>query len=781
MDPDRRRLLAGTAVTAILGTSARLAAAGMGATASRAGRRLRPVAMDRVRLKPSVFASAQQADRAYLLSLEPDRLLNRFHRAAGLPAKGEVYGGWEAQSISGHIMGHYLTACALLVANTGDPLVRERLNYTVAELRRAQLAQGDGYVGGSTTWDQVDRIDGKTVYEELRRGSVRATGFALNDGWVPLYTMHKVHAGLIAAYQLAATPHALDVALALSNYVATIFERLDDSQIQAMLASEHGGLNESFAELHAITGDPRWLRVARRLYHRAILQPLAEGRDELAGKHANTQIPKVIGLARLHELTGEVAYAETARFFHRTVTDRHSYVIGGNSNREHFSKPGEIAAHIAETTCEACNSYNMLKLTRHLYSWDPQAAWFDGYERVLLNHILAHQRPDTGRFVYFMPLSSGARRSYSTPTDSFWCCVGSGMESHAKHSDSIYWRDGSDLLVNLFIASTLDEPDHGLTLEMETAYPAEDTVRFRVSRAPRSAFALSIRLPGWCAAPALALNGRPAAFERRDGYAVLHRRWTAGDVVTLSLPMTLRTEATPDDPDTVAFLSGPLVLAADLGPADKPFDTPAPALLQDEALDALGNDAHHYRTTSAQGGTLTLSPFFSQYDRRTAVYFPTFTSDRWRQEGPAYQRAEAQRIELARRIVDVVYLGEQQPEVDHGVAGTASERVQLNGRSGRRLRKGGSMTARMARRGRAMLLRLGYWGEDAGQAAEVLVDGVAVGSFRTGEAKQAAFAFVDVPIPDAAAGGAMTVTIRNASATTDVVLYELTTLEALST
>jgi DUF1680 family protein len=772
MQIDRRGLLAGSGAAALLASAPGLAAAP-------AARGIRPVAMDRVRLKPSVFADAQRADRAYLASLDPDRLLNRFLRAADLAARGEVYGGWEAQSISGHIMGHYLTACALLVANTGDPLIRERLAYTVAELRRAQLAGGDGYLGGTTTWDQVDRIDGKTVYEELRRGSVRATSFGLNDGWVPLYTMHKVHAGLIAAHQLAATPHALTVAIALSTYLADTFDKLDDDQVQAMLASEHGGLNESFAELHAITGDPRWLRIARRLYHRAILQPLAEGRDELAGKHANTQIPKVIGLARLHELTGEAGYAATARFFHRTVTDRHSYVIGGNSNREHFSAPGEIAAHIAETTCEACNSYNMLKLTRHLYAWDPQAAWFDGYERTQLNHILAHQRPDTGRFVYFMPLSSGARRSYSTPTDSFWCCVGSGMESHAKHSDSIYWRDDRDLYVNLFIASTLDEPDHGLRLDMDTAYPADETVRLTIAKAPRSSFGLAIRLPGWCAAPGVALNGRAATVERRDGYAVLRRRWAAGDVVTLTLPMKLRAEPTPDDPATVAFLSGPLVLAADLGAADRPFASPAPVLASGvPGAPQPAGALHRYKATALQGAALTLSPFFAQYDRRTAVYFPTFTPEKWREQGPAYQAAERARIDLAERTVDMVFLGEQQPEVDHGVTSTASERVQLNGRSGRRLRKGGSMIVRLARRAQPMLLRLGYWGEDAGQAATVSVDGVAIGTFRSDDARQAAFRFAALPLPQGTGAGPMIVTIRNASATTDLVLYELTAMVA---
>ncbi len=718
-----------------------------------------PVPARHIVLKASHHQRAADANRAYLLSLSPDRLLHNFHQGAGLPPKAPVYGGWEAQSIAGHTLGHWLTACSLQVAHTGDPQLRERLAYTVSELARVQAAHGDGYVGGTTRWGQSDAAAGKQVFEELRRGDIRSSRFSLNDGWVPVYTWHKVHAGLLDAHRLAGTPGALDVATGLAGYFATIIEGLSDEQVQKILVAEHGGLNEAYAETYALTGDERWLKVARRLRHKAVLDPIAGERDELAGLHANTQIPKVIGLARLYEVGGDPAEATAARFFHTAVTRDHSYVIGGNSDREHFGKPRQIARHMAETTCEACNSYNMLKLTRHLWSWKPDGALFDYYERTQLNHILAHQNPADGRFVYFMPMAAGGRRSYSTYEDSFWCCVGSGMESHAKHADSIWWR-GSDqggdqgrdtLWLNLFIASTLDLGEGDFAIDLDTQYPRQDQVLLTIVRAPKGEREIAVRLPAWCAKPVVSVNGKPAGRAGRDGYARLSRRWKAGDRIELSLPMTLRAEPTPDDPNLVAFVSGPLVLAADVGLADRPFEKAAPALVGDGPAETLlrqvGKLPHTYAGRTAQGEAVVFGPFFNQYANRTAVYAPTFTKARWAAEGPAYLAAEKQRIDTVARTVDAVYLGEQQPEVDHAVKAGAGEIIQLNGRSGRRIAPGGWLEMTLKRRAGPLTLQLVYWGQDIGQSARVLADGAETGRFATPADRRDGFFTVDVPLP----------------------------------
>lgn len=736
--------------------------------------RTRPLPLGAVRLKPSPFKDAVDTNRRYLMALSPDRLLHNFHVSAGLSPKGKTYGGWEARGIAGHTLGHYLSALALLHAQTGDVAVRDRLRGIVAEMARIQAAHGDGYVGGTTVDRDGKPVDGKIVFEELRRGDIRTGGFDVNGGWVPLYTWHKVHAGLIDAVRLGDVDAAMPVMLGMAGYLATILEELSDEQLQKLLNAEHGGLNDSYAETYALTGNPRWRRVAERIYHHRVLDPLAAGQDKLPGLHANTQIPKLIGLARLYELTGEQRHADAARFFHTTVTRHHSYVIGGNSEREHFGPPDVLSTRITERTCEACNSYNMLKLTRHLYGWQPDATLFDFYERVQLNHLLAHQHPATGQFVYFMPLSAGARRTYSTPEDSFWCCVGSGMETHAKHGESIYWHDDAALYVNLFIPSTATWAERGLGVEIDTAYPFGERVTLWVTKAPRRMTAIALRLPGWCEAPTLKLNG--ATTPVGQGYARIERRWRAGDRIELDLPMSVRVEPTPDDPRMVAYVSGPLVLAADLGAADRPFEAPVPALVAADAMAALQPVdvvQHRYRL-DARPQALSLAPFFNQYDRRTAVYFPRFTDAEWSREEAAFRAAESERATLAARTVDVLQLGEMQPERDHDFRANYSDLFSWSGRSARQLPwgTGNFLEFTLAVRPGPMVLSALYWGEEVRKNFDISVDGTRIVNERRADAAAKRFVSVDYAIPEALTRGREKVTVRFETKGSDVMLYE---------
>lgn len=769
---------------AFLGSASALGLAGPAlaqAKAEEAPIRVRPLPLSAVRLGPSLYLDAVETNQRYLMGLSHERLLHNFYASAGLPTKGPSYGGWEARGIAGHTLGHYLSALSLLFAQTGDAAVRERLRETIAEMARIQAAHGDGYVGGTTVERDGKTVDGKIVFEEIRKGDIRTGGFDINGGWVPLYTWHKVHGGLIDAVRLGDVPEAMPVMLAMAGYLGTILEGLSEPQMQKLLAAEHGGLNDSYAETYALTGNPRWRRIAERIYHHKVLDPLAAAKDDLPGLHANTQIPKLIGLARLYELTGEKRHADAARFFHATVTGRHSYVIGGNSEREHFGPPGLISTRITERTCEACNSYNMLKLTRHLYGWQADAALFDYYERVHLNHLMAHQHPETGNFVYFMPLSAGARRTYSTPEDSFWCCVGSGMETHAKHGESIWWHDDATLFVNLFIPSTAEWKERGMKVALETRYPFGEEVALRVTQAPRLATTVALRLPGWCDRPALALNGVPQPIERGGGYARVTRRWKPGDRITLTLPMRVRTEATPDDPRTIAYLSGPLVLAADLGPAAQPFDGPVPALVTEDPAAALVPEdpaQHRFRLADARPAALTLLPFFRQYDRRTAVYFPRFTEAQWATEEAAFRAESAARAALEARTVDVIQLGEMQPERDHDYRSNHSDLFSWGGRSARQLPwgTGNYLEFTLAVRPGPMLLSALYWGEEVNKNFDVSVEGAHIANERRAAPPEKRFVTVDYPIPESLTRGKEKITVRFETKGTDAFLYEVRTL-----
>ena len=401
----RRTLLGGAAAAALIPAIGWTKSLRLGVGAPKAT----PFPLSRVRLLPSPFHESVEANRAYLHRLEPDRLLHNYRTSAGLAPKGEAYGGWEADTIAGHTLGHYLSALSLMHAQTGDEECRRRVGYIVGELVEAQAAQGDGYVAGFTRKRGDIVEDGKALFPELMRGDIRSSGFDLNGCWVPFYNWHKLYAGLFDAQALCGEERALPVAVALGGFIDRVFAALDDAQVQQVLDCEHGGINESFAELYARTDDERWLRLSRRLRHRKILDPLSRGEDVLPWIHANTQIPKLIGLARLHELTGDPSDANAARFFWQTVTRDYSYVIGGNADREYFPEPRTVSKHITEQTCESCNSYNMLKLTRHVYAWTPDARLFDYYERAHINHMLAHHNPQTGGFAYMVPLMSGSQ------------------------------------------------------------------------------------------------------------------------------------------------------------------------------------------------------------------------------------------------------------------------------------------------------------------------------------------------------------------------------------
>ncbi len=770
----RRRLLGGAAAfTAIPYSAFAAAQAGTGLMQGRAGPAERAAALplSAVRLLPSIYLDAIEANRGYLHRLEPDRLLHNFRIGAGLESKGERYGGWEGDTIAGHTLGHYLTALSLMYAQTGDPECRRRVNYIVDELVECQEAHDDGYVAGFTRRRPDGVIeDGKALFPELMRGDIRSLGFDLNGCWVPFYNWHKTFAGLFDAETWCGNRQARGVALGLAGYIDRVFAALDDDQVQQVLDCEHGGINESFAELHARTGDPRWLRLAERLRHRRILDPLSEGRDVLPWIHANTQIPKLIGLARLHELTGNAGDEAAARFFWETVVRDYTYVIGGNADREYFPAPRTVSRHITEQTCESCNSYNMLKLTRHLYGWRPEARLFDYYERAHLNHIMAHQDPATGMFAYMVPLMSGTHRNFSRPFDHFWCCVGSGIESHSKHGESIWWEGegsgrGDMLIANLYIPSVADWERRGARVRMETAYPFGERVTMTLESLARAGtFALALRVPGWCEGASVAVNGIAQELALQDGYFVLRRRWRRGDIVTLDLPMRLRSEATVDDPTTIALLHGPVVLAADLGPTDRPFDGPAPALVSADILSGFTAVDTAQGRFQSQGigrpGDLAFAPFFSQRDRRTAVYFRAFDAAGWEREQVALAVAEARRRAIAARSVDVIHLGEMQPERDAGLTADNSYPVTYRGRHGRDARNHGyfEFTARV--RPGPLMLQATYWGEERTKRFDILIDGERIATQELDAERPGEFFEVDYPIPEALTRGKERVTIR---------------------
>jgi hypothetical protein len=752
---NRRRLLQGSASAALL-----LAAHPAGASSASA----KPVPLNAVRLLPSPYLTAVTANLAYLQRLEPDRLLHNFRSQAGLTPKGAVYAGWESDTIGGHTLGHYLSALALMHAQTGDAECKRRATYIVDELTLCQAQSTDGFVAGFTR-RRGDAIEpGRLVFDEVRRGDIRTRSFDLNGSWVPLYSWHKLMAGLLEAHLHCGNAAALGVAERLGGYIGGVFDVLNDAQIQKMLDCEHGGLNESFAELYGRTGNRRWLALSETIYHRKILEPLIRGEDCLANIHANTQIPKLIGLARLHELTGESRHIKAAAFFWETVTRDYSYVIGGNADREYFQAPRSISRHITEQTCESCNSYNMMKLARYLYADKPSARYFDYYERTHLNHILAQHHPQTGMFAYMVPLMSGSHREFSTPFDDFWCCVGTGMESHAKHGDSIFWRQGNDVIVNLYIPAALNLSRPKCGLRLETQYPFADEIVLTITQnAAAKLAAISLRVPAWCKNPSVSVNGHASMAHVNDGYLRLRRAWKAGDVVRLTLPRELRIEPTPDDPNTVALLLGPLVLAGDLGASSGHWEGPAPVLVGTDLPRSIAptTEPAVYRTQGVvRPADLTLRPFAFQHDNNTAVYFRRFSEAGWQQEQVKLNAEQARLRDLDARSADVVRLGDESAEREHHLESKISYPVVYRGRTGRDARTGGFFECTVKTRPGPLTLQATYWGEERDRRFTILADGVALASEQLNGSGPSDFFERDYAIPEALTQGKAALRIR---------------------
>jgi len=605
--------------------------------------------LDQVQLLDSPFKRAMELDAAFLLALEPDRLLHNFRQDAGLVPKGRAYGGWEVLGIAGHSLGHYLSAISMYYADTGDRRFHERINYIVDELGKCQEASGDGYVSGIP--------DGRRIFAELSQGRVETKDpFTLNGGWVPWYTMHKLFAGLLDAHRYGGNEKALKIATRLADWAEKITDHLSEEQIQKMLYVEQGGMLESLVELYARTGDKKYLRLSERFYHKAVMEPLAEGRGEiLEGLHANMQIPKVIGVARRYEMTEHPGDAKIAELFWNEVVHHHTYVNGGNSDREHFGPRDHLAARMSGAMTETCNTYNMLKLTRHLFSWQPRAELFDYYERALYNQILTSQDPRTGMTTYKLGLYGGYFQSFCTREDSFWCCTGTGFENHVKYNDSIYFHDDRGLYVNLFIPSVLKWKEKGLVLRQETSFPDGDRVTLRLSSMRPARMALRIRYPAWAEKGVrVSVNGKPIRHQARpSSYIVVDRRWRSGDRVEIQLPFTLRIEATPDNPNRIALLYGPIVLAGQLGrenwPEGGPYGKPAsddwklplpkvPVLvgierpLRDWIKPVPGRPLTFKTVGAGRPNDVTLVPLFRSQHERFTAYWDGFTSEQWKQK-----------------------------------------------------------------------------------------------------------------------------------------------------
>jgi uncharacterized protein len=719
--------------------------------------------LDQVKVTGGIFKNAMEKDVAYLLSIEPNRLLHRFYVNAGLPTKGDVYGGWESDGLSGHSLGHYLSACAMYYANTGDPEFKKRVDYITDELERCQIARKTGYVGAIPNED--------TLFNKVARGEIRSGGFDLNGGWSPWYTVHKVMAGLVDAYTFCDNQKALKVVEGLADWTGTIVNNLTEEQRLKMLFCEYGGMNDVLVNIYILTGNKKYLDLSYKFQDEFVMGQLAKKIDPMAGKHSNTNVPKAIGTSRRYEVTKSKEDSTIAAFFWQTMVHHHSYVIGGNSSYEYCGEPDKLNDRLSDNTCETCNTNNMLKLTRHLFCWQPSNELADFYERALYNHILASQNPTDGMMCYFVPLRMGTQKQFSDPFNTFTCCVGTGMENHVKYAEAIYYKsvDGG-LYVNLFIPSELKWNEKGLVVKQETNFPSDNKVNLTVTLIKNQKFPIYLRNPKW-ANNGIQIKVNGVAFKavlNESGFLVINRTWKNNDKIEIVLPMGLHTESMPDNQNRVAFLYGPVVLAGQLGKdiPDPVFGTPV--LLTEnrnvsDFVKPLSTEPLYFETNEVgKPMDVKLKPFFSTYDQYYSVYFDFFTPNEWETRKVEYEADKKREKEIEDRTLDNFRIGEMQPERDHNLQ--ASERSYVSdalGRMGREARANNYFSYEMKVDSTiSNILLLTYIGDDKDSKFDILIDGIKLTSVEWKGGKTGKFYDLEYPIPMEMIKGKAKITIR---------------------
>ena len=701
-----------------------------------------------VELLDGPFKHACDLNVHTLLEYDVDRLLAPYIHEAGLPKKAEYFPNWEG--LDGHIAGHYVSALAIHYAATGNKECYDRLQYCLSEMKRAQDAKGTGYIGGVPNGDYI--------FAEVQKGNFKP----LHGAWVPWYNSHKTLAGLRDSWQYAGSELGKEMFIKMCDWVLDITGPLSDAQMDDMVSQEFGGMDEVLADAYFITGEEKYMTAAKRFAHHKILDSMAAGIDNLDNLHANTQVPKVAGYARIASIDGDPTFKKAAEFFWDRVANYRSVVIGGNSRSEHFPAENDWFSYIDNREGpESCNTNNMLKLTQFLFKMEPEARYADFYELAMYNHILSTQHPEHGGYVYFTSMRPSHYRVYSQPNEGMWCCVGTGMENHGKYGEFIYTHDADKSLhVNLFVASKLNWKEAGAEVVQETSYPYSDTSKLTFKLKKAKKFVLYVRCPEWVGEGySVLVNGKEsAAGAKPESYVAIDRKWKNGDVVEITLPMQTKVVELENEPAFLALKRGPIVLAAKTSQehldgliaddgrwshiasgalvplAETPIMIgtkaqieaklqnmkPVPGKPLNYTVPGLFNDRKY--------DTLVLEPFFSLHDSRYAIYFQSLTEEGYGEMLAKIRADEEAALKLDRRTIDKVTPGEQQPEIDHLMVNDNSNTGNQDNKPYRMAFRNGSFSYVLAT-GNATDVRLaiGYWdnesaGRGGSRSVEILID-----------------------------------------------------------
>ena len=747
-----------------------------------------PLPLSAIRLTDGPLGHAQQVDLQYLLELEPDRMMAYMRERAGLERKAEPYGGWdgEGRQLTGHIAGHYLSAVSLMHAATGNEELKRRADYLVDEMKQVQDGRGSGYLGAILGNDQrrgnaasseagAELVDGEELFGRLKDGRIESGGFDLNGMWAPWYVQHKLFAGLRDAYRYAVNKKALEIEIRFAEWVESVIGDLTDEQAQSMLDTEFGGMNEVLVDLYADTDDERWLRLAEKFHHDAIVDPIAAGDNILPGKHGNTQVPKFVGSLDRYLATGDDDSLNEAKHFWNFVVDHHTFATGGHGYDEYFGQPDQLSGQIDGTgqrsrdlrTAESCNVYNMLKLTRGLFALEPDMRYVDYQERALYNHVLASIHPERGELCYMVPVGPGVAHEYNGKFNSFTCCVGTGMESHALHGDGLYYASGDEQVwIPMYVASTATWADASVELKVETDMPLGDKATITLSSDEPRTFTLSLRRPAWAGDEfAVAINGETVGdLGQPDSFINIDREWKSGDTIEVTLPHTLRAEPVENDENRAALMYGPLVLGGDYGPRDRRGERGTVPVFAhageplDSWLKPVDGQPGTFTATTADGRDFTLAPFYTLHDRRYGLYWDLLTPAEWESREATFEAARAEQQRYAESTIAYVQLGEMQPERDYRYEGRGPVTTRVDGQPGR---VGGQwLSVKVSDADAPATLIVTTAGDVAVDSITATINGVRLPAPKLAREGDSAFANLTFPIPPETVAGAENLVIR---------------------
>ena len=679
-----------------------------------------------VTLLEGPLKQARDLNVSVLLQYDCDRMLAPYRKEAGLDPKKPTYPNWDG--LDGHVGGHYLSALAINAA-TGSDECRKRLEYMISELQIC--ADANDKRGEDWSKNYVGGFPGSAkLWSTFRKGDF-GTYFG---SWAPFYNLHKMYAGLRAAWLYCDNQQAKQLFLKFCDWAVDITSDLNDEQMERMLGNEHGGMDEVLADAYALTGQKKYLDCARRFAHKQLLTPMENHQDCLDNMHANTQIPKVVGFQRIAELSNDALYHDASQYFWEIVTRERSLALGGNSRREHFPTKETCIDYVNDIDGpESCNTYNMLKLTRKLFKITGNRKYADYYENTFINAIMSSQNPETGMTTYFQPMATGFFKVYSSETEHFWCCTGSGMENFSKLGDSIYFKDENSVYVIRYTSSKLTWPEKGITLTQNANLP---DVTFTVGGSAEADIVL--RVPDWCSGkPTVKINGTVYEETDVDDFIRLSGQWQDGDIIEYNMPMGIEVHDLQDNENAVAFKYGPWVLSANLGNKDMQTSTTGvnvtvPLLdtsisdiitVKDGSIESWLKNID--KNLLRQGETLnfdlmgtdrelTFSPHYMQHKNRYGIYFKLADADTEVKENEADKYT----------VIDSLPLGNDQYEFSHNLKSELSNSGNHLGLMFRDAAPGGFFSYEMTVDNKhTNYLAVKYFSGDVGRSFKILLDG----------------------------------------------------------